>query len=126
MTAPVRLASPVPAVRLSRCVVKKTFKCSKMLWKRQVTKQFAPETLQRSLLFRIEYPEIEDGCIPRHRFMSSFEQKARFFLFLKLLNVLDLLTPLTALNAPHLLGARRSLSQMRHTQSSEAHGSALI
>lgn len=40
-----------------------------------VTKQFAAETGQRSLLFQIEYPEIEDGKAPRHRFMSSIEQK---------------------------------------------------
>ena len=40
-----------------------------------VTKQFAHESGQRSLLFQIEYPEIEDGKAPRHRFMSSIEQK---------------------------------------------------
>eukprot|EP00240_Pyramimonas_obovata_P013655 CAMPEP_0118933674 /NCGR_PEP_ID=MMETSP1169-20130426/12123_1 /TAXON_ID=36882 /ORGANISM="Pyramimonas obovata, Strain CCMP722" /LENGTH=227 /DNA_ID=CAMNT_0006876467 /DNA_START=193 /DNA_END=873 /DNA_ORIENTATION=- len=40
-----------------------------------VTKQFASETAQRSLLFQIEYPEIEEGTSPRHRFMSSIEQK---------------------------------------------------
>ncbi|CAI5462615.1 unnamed protein product [Closterium sp. Yama58-4] len=41
----------------------------------RVTKQFDPETHQRSLLFQIEYPEIEDGVKPRHRFMSSYEQR---------------------------------------------------
>ncbi|CAL9203242.1 uncharacterized protein LOC135631750 [Musa acuminata AAA Group] len=41
----------------------------------RVTKQFDPETKQRSLLFQIEYPEIEDNSKPRHRFMSSFEQR---------------------------------------------------
>ncbi|XP_072956197.1 uncharacterized protein [Typha angustifolia] len=41
----------------------------------RVTKQFDPETKQRSLLFQIEYPEIEDNAKPRHRFMSSFEQR---------------------------------------------------
>ncbi|CAL9185763.1 unnamed protein product [Musa hybrid cultivar] len=41
----------------------------------RVTKQFDPETKQRSLLFQIEYPEIEDNTKPRHRFMSSFEQR---------------------------------------------------
>lgn len=40
-----------------------------------VTKQYAHEAGQRSLLFQIEYPEIEDGKAPRHRFMSSIEQK---------------------------------------------------
>jgi splicing factor 3A subunit 2 len=41
----------------------------------KVTKQKDPETGQKSLLFQIEYPEIEEGIQPRHRFMSSFEQK---------------------------------------------------
>lgn len=41
----------------------------------RVTKQYDPETKQRSLLFQIEYPEIEDLAKPRHRFMSSFEQR---------------------------------------------------
>lgn len=41
----------------------------------RVTKQFDKATKQRSLLFQIEYPEIEDGVAPRHRFMSAFEQK---------------------------------------------------
>ncbi|KAL8516740.1 hypothetical protein ACS0TY_015124 [Phlomoides rotata] len=45
----------------------------------RVTKQFDPETKQRSLLFQIEYPEIEDNTKPRHRFMSSFEQKIQPF-----------------------------------------------
>ncbi|WCJ34443.1 Splicing factor 3A subunit 2 [Euphorbia peplus] len=43
----------------------------------RVTKQFDPDTKQRSLLFQIEYPEIEDNTKPRHRFMSSFEQKVQ-------------------------------------------------
>ncbi|KAL8152869.1 hypothetical protein V2J09_010629 [Rumex salicifolius] len=41
----------------------------------RVTKQYDSDTKQRSLLFQIEYPEIEDNTKPRHRFMSSFEQK---------------------------------------------------
>ncbi|KAF6166556.1 hypothetical protein GIB67_005418 [Kingdonia uniflora] len=41
----------------------------------RVTKQYDPETKQRSLLFQIEYPEIEDLVKPRHRFMSSYEQR---------------------------------------------------
>ncbi|CAI9268025.1 unnamed protein product [Lactuca saligna] len=45
----------------------------------RVTKQFDPETKQRSLLFQIEYPEIEDLTKPRHRFMSSFEQRVQSF-----------------------------------------------
>lgn len=45
----------------------------------RVTKQFDSETKQRSLLFQIEYPEIEDNTKPRHRFMSSFEQRVEAF-----------------------------------------------
>ncbi|TXG58423.1 hypothetical protein EZV62_016252 [Acer yangbiense] len=45
----------------------------------RVTKQFDGETKQRSLLFQIEYPEIEDLSKPRHRFMSSFEQRVQPF-----------------------------------------------
>ncbi|KAI3518163.1 hypothetical protein L1887_06613 [Cichorium endivia] len=45
----------------------------------RVTKQFDPDTKQRSLLFQIEYPEIEDLTKPRHRFMSSFEQRVQSF-----------------------------------------------
>jgi len=41
----------------------------------RVTKQLDPETSQRSLLFEVEYPEIEEGLQPRHRFMSAFEQR---------------------------------------------------
>jgi splicing factor 3A subunit 2 len=40
-----------------------------------VTKQFDTATAQRSLLFQIDYPEVEDGCRPRHRFMSAYEQR---------------------------------------------------
>ncbi|GAB4847976.1 Splicing factor 3A subunit 2 [Ancistrocladus abbreviatus] len=45
----------------------------------RVTKQFDHDTKQRSLLFQIEYPEIEDNAKPRHRFMSSFEQRVEAF-----------------------------------------------
>jgi splicing factor 3A subunit 2 len=31
--------------------------------------------MQRALTFEVEYPEAEEGCQPRHRFMSAFEQK---------------------------------------------------
>jgi len=41
----------------------------------RITKQRDPETGQRSLLFQIEYPEIEEAIQPRYRFMSAFEQK---------------------------------------------------
>ena len=29
----------------------------------------------QALLFQIDYPEVAEGIVPRHRFMSSFEQK---------------------------------------------------
>jgi len=41
----------------------------------RVTKQRDPESGQLSLLFQIDYPEIEEGLQPRHRFMSAYEQK---------------------------------------------------
>jgi splicing factor 3A subunit 2 len=41
----------------------------------RVTKQYDPASRQRSLLFQVEYPEIEDGGRPRHRFMSAYEQR---------------------------------------------------
>jgi splicing factor 3A subunit 2 len=41
----------------------------------KVVKQRDPETGARSLLFEIEYPEIEEGLQPRHRFMSAYEQR---------------------------------------------------
>ncbi|TVU47643.1 hypothetical protein EJB05_07249, partial [Eragrostis curvula] len=40
-----------------------------------VTKQYDPDTKQHSFLFEIDYPEIEENSKPRHRFMSSYEQK---------------------------------------------------
>jgi len=41
----------------------------------RVTKQRDPENGQQSLLFEIDYPEIAEGIMPRHRFMSAYEQK---------------------------------------------------
>merc|ERR1711904_17958 len=41
----------------------------------RVTKQFDTSTRQRSLLFQIDYSEIEEGCKPRQRFMSTYEQR---------------------------------------------------
>lgn len=41
----------------------------------RVTKMRDPTTNQRSLLFQIEYPKIDENFQPRHRFMSSFEQR---------------------------------------------------
>eukprot|EP01156_Anaeramoeba_ignava_P021478 Anaeramoba_ignava/c19126_g1_i2.p1 GENE.c19126_g1_i2~~c19126_g1_i2.p1 ORF type:complete len:159 (+),score=54.43 c19126_g1_i2:175-651(+) len=41
----------------------------------QVIKQIEPVTNQYSLLFQIEYPQIEKATKPYYRFMSPFEQK---------------------------------------------------
>lgn len=41
----------------------------------RVTKQRCPDSGQQSLLFQIDYPEITDNIVPRHRFMSAYEQK---------------------------------------------------
>lgn len=41
----------------------------------RVTKQRCPDSGQQSLLFQIDYPEISDAIVPRHRFMSAYEQK---------------------------------------------------
>uniref|UniRef100_A0A1J3JRN4 Splicing factor 3A subunit 2 n=1 Tax=Noccaea caerulescens TaxID=107243 RepID=A0A1J3JRN4_NOCCA len=53
--------------------VRKTVKIGRPGYR--VTKQYDPELKQRSLLFQIEYPEIEDNLKPKHRVMSAFEQK---------------------------------------------------
>jgi len=53
--------------------VRKTPKIGRPGYK--VTKMRDPESQQRSLLFEIEYPEIEQDIQPRHRLMSAFEQK---------------------------------------------------
>lgn len=41
----------------------------------RVTKQRDAGSGQQSLLFQIDYPEITDMIMPRHRFMSAYEQK---------------------------------------------------
>jgi splicing factor 3A subunit 2 len=57
----------------SRTAVRKTVKIGRPGYR--VTKQFSTEAGTRSLLFQIEYPEIEQAGRPRHRFMSAIEQK---------------------------------------------------
>lgn len=68
-------AQPQPHKR--KVNIRKTVKIGRPGYR--VTKQFDPETKQRSLLFQIEYPEIEDLARPRHRFMSSYEQRVQPF-----------------------------------------------
>jgi splicing factor 3A subunit 2 len=40
----------------------------------RVTKQRDSESGQQSLLFQVDYPEIAEGIVPRHRFMAAYEQ----------------------------------------------------
>jgi splicing factor 3A subunit 2 len=61
---------PAPQRRAS---VRKTVKIGRPGYR--VTKQYSADAATRSLLFQIEYPEIEDAGRPRHRFMSAIEQK---------------------------------------------------
>lgn len=63
------LPQPVKPVTMKR----KTIKIGRPGYR--VTKQRDPETNQRSLIFQVDYPEIDDGLQPRHRFMSAYEQK---------------------------------------------------
>merc|ERR1711998_500798 len=57
-------AQPEPQPQLRSKGPKKTVKIGRPGYR--VTKQRDPETDQRSLLFQIEYPEIEEGLQPRH------------------------------------------------------------
>ncbi|KAK9818112.1 hypothetical protein WJX72_007304 [[Myrmecia] bisecta] len=70
-----REASDKPALPQpnKRANIKKTVKIGRPGYR--VTKQFDSEQQQRSLLFQVEYPEIEENAKPRHRFMSAYEQK---------------------------------------------------
>ncbi|KAL6767430.1 hypothetical protein ACKKBF_B35200 [Auxenochlorella protothecoides x Auxenochlorella symbiontica] len=62
--------APAPQRRVA---IRKTVKIGRPGYR--VTKEFDPELGARALLFQIEYPEIEEGFKPRHRFMSSYEQR---------------------------------------------------
>lgn len=41
----------------------------------RVTKQRDAETGQQSLLFQVDYPEVVNQAVPRHRIMSAYEQR---------------------------------------------------
>ena len=41
----------------------------------KVVKSRDLQTQQRSITFEVDYPESSEGCQPRHRFMSAYEQK---------------------------------------------------
>jgi len=62
-----------PAIQKKRVMPRRTIKIGRPGYK--VTKQIDPTTGQKSLTFEIKYPDIGEGIQPRHRFMSSFEQK---------------------------------------------------
>ncbi|KAF6024036.1 SF3A2 [Bugula neritina] len=68
MTAPAQ-----PAPEKIKIDPKKFVKIGRPGYK--VTKQRDPATTQQSLLFQVDYPEIVEGVIPRHRFMAAYEQK---------------------------------------------------
>jgi len=63
----------LPQPQKKKLTPKNTIKIGRPGYK--VIKQRDPQTAQRSLLFQIEYPEIEEGLQPRHRFMSVYEQR---------------------------------------------------
>eukprot|EP01132_Coremiostelium_polycephalum_P005230 gene5230-6511_t len=62
-----------PSIVPKKIQPRKTIKIGRPGYK--IIKQRDPDTKQHSLLFQIDYPEIEQGLQPRHRFMSSFEQR---------------------------------------------------
>jgi len=62
-----------PAPQKAGVEVKKFVKIGRPGYR--VTKQRDPENGQQSLLFEVDYPEIAEGIVPRHRFMSAYEQK---------------------------------------------------
>jgi len=64
-------AAVAPAPK--KVTVRKTVKIGRPGYR--VTKERDPDSLQKALLFEIEFPEIEADCKPRYRFMSAYEQK---------------------------------------------------
>jgi splicing factor 3A subunit 2 len=64
-------SQPAPVIK-SAVDIRKFVKIGRPGYK--VTKQRDPDSKQQSLLFQIDYPEIVDNLIPRHRFMSAYEQ----------------------------------------------------
>jgi len=63
-------AFPQPRIRVPK---RRTMKIGRPGYK--VTKQKEAQTSQKSLLFELEYPDIEPKIQPRFRVMSSYEQK---------------------------------------------------
>lgn len=67
------LAAPRSTAGSRTVTVRKTIKIGRPGYK--VVKQRDPATGQKSLLFEINYPDIDKGFQPRHRFMSAYEQR---------------------------------------------------
>jgi len=61
---------PQPKIKVQK---KKSMKIGRPGYK--VVKQKDPETGQKSLLFEIEFAEIDPSFAPKHRIMSAYEQK---------------------------------------------------
>ena len=61
---------PKPKMKITK---KRNLKIGRPGYK--VVKQKDPETNQKSLLFEIDYAEIENIVVPKYRIMSAFEQK---------------------------------------------------
>lgn len=66
-------APTLPAPAKPRVDIKKFVKIGRPGYR--VTKQRDGDSGQQSLLFQVDYPEAGDGVVPRHRFMSAYEQK---------------------------------------------------
>ncbi|CAI4232014.1 unnamed protein product [Auanema sp. JU1783] len=63
----------LPAPAVPKVELKKFVKIGRPGYK--VTRERDPASGQQALLFQIDYPEVAEGVIPRHRFMSAYEQK---------------------------------------------------
>ncbi|CAJ0916948.1 unnamed protein product, partial [Mesorhabditis belari] len=63
----------LPAPQQAKVDIKRFVKIGRPGYK--VTRERDPQTGQLALLFQIDYPEASDGVVPRHRFMSAYEQK---------------------------------------------------
>uniref|UniRef100_A0A914BWF2 Splicing factor 3A subunit 2 n=1 Tax=Acrobeloides nanus TaxID=290746 RepID=A0A914BWF2_9BILA len=65
----------LPIPQQSKVEPKKFVKIGRPGYK--VTKERDPGSGQQALLFQIDYPEVGEGIVPRHRFMSAYEQKVQ-------------------------------------------------
>lgn len=65
--------APIPEAPKESLIKKHILRIGRPGYK--VTKSRDLHTRQRCLTFEVDYPEGEEGYQPRHRFMSSYEQK---------------------------------------------------